>query len=61
MLQDEQALVYNDMSVNENLSVSIGFKLMQQERCNIFYNMSRADYFYVRRYVPPPSWARAGA
>lgn len=49
--QDEQALMYNDQSSNEALSLSIGFKILQAPECNMFINMSREDYFYVRRFV----------
>jgi hypothetical protein len=49
--QDEQALMYNDQSSNEALSLSIGFKILQAPSCNLFINMSREDYFYVRRCV----------
>lgn len=49
--QDEQALMYNDQSSNEALSLSIGFKILQAPECNMFINMSREDYFYVRRCV----------
>lgn len=49
--QDEQALMYNDQSSNEALSLSIGFKILQAPECNLFINMSREDYFYVRRYA----------
>jgi hypothetical protein len=48
--QDEQALMYNDQSSNEALSLSVGFKILQAPECNLFVNMSREDYFYVRRY-----------
>jgi hypothetical protein len=47
--QDEQALMYNDQSTNEALSLSIGFKILQADECNLFVNMSREDYFYVRK------------
>ena len=47
--QDEQALMSNDESTNEALSLSIGFKILQADECNLFVNMSREDYFYVRR------------
>lgn len=48
-MQDEQALMYNDQSANEALSLSVGFKILQSPYCNLFVNMSREDYFYLRR------------
>lgn len=47
--QDEQALMYNDQSANEALSLSVAFKILQAPLCNLFVNMSREDYFYLRR------------
>lgn len=51
--QDEQALMYNDQSANEHLSLSVGFKILQARECNLFTAMSRDDYFYLRRCVLP--------
>lgn len=50
--QDEQALMYNDQSANEALSLSVGFKILQSPECNLFKKMSREDYFYARKCVP---------
>ena len=47
-----QALMYNDQSANESLSLSIGFKVLQSPHCNLFVNMNRNDYFYLRRCSP---------
>jgi hypothetical protein len=41
--------MYNDQSANEALSLSIGFKILQSPYCNLFANMRRDDYFYLRR------------
>jgi hypothetical protein len=49
--QDEQALMYNDQSANEALSLSVGFKILQSRECNLFKTMSREDYFYARKCV----------
>ena len=55
--QDEQALMYNDQSANEALSLSIGFKILQAHECNLFINMSREDYFYLRKCAAcRPKW-----
>ena len=51
-MQDEQALMYNDQSANEALSLSVGFKILQSPYCNLFVNMSREDYFYLRQCAP---------
>jgi hypothetical protein len=44
--------MYNDQSANEALSLSIGFKILQSPYCNLFANMRRDDYFYLRRCAP---------
>uniref|UniRef100_A0A674HJ72 Phosphodiesterase 4C n=1 Tax=Taeniopygia guttata TaxID=59729 RepID=A0A674HJ72_TAEGU len=35
------ALMYNDASVLENHHLAVGFKLLQEENCDIFQNLSR--------------------
>ncbi|CAN0022916.1 unnamed protein product, partial [Bubo scandiacus] len=37
----ELALMYNDESVLENHHLAVGFKLLQEENCDIFQNLSR--------------------
>ena len=41
--------MYNDQSPNEALSLSIAFKILQTPACNLFVNMSRDDYFCLRK------------
>lgn len=35
----ELALMYNDSSVLENHHLAVGFKLLQEENCDIFQNL----------------------
>ncbi|NWY93662.1 PDE4D phosphodiesterase, partial [Agelaius phoeniceus] len=37
----ELALLYNDESVLENHHLAVGFKLLQEQDCDIFQNLSR--------------------
>ncbi|NXJ73039.1 PDE4A phosphodiesterase, partial [Rostratula benghalensis] len=37
----ELALMYNDESVLENHHLAVGFKLLQEDNCDIFQNLSR--------------------
>lgn len=45
----ELALMYNDESVLENHSLAVGFKLLQDENCNIFVNLSKKQRQTVRK------------
>ncbi|XP_064171249.1 3',5'-cyclic-AMP phosphodiesterase 4C [Anguilla rostrata] len=47
----ELALMYNDESVLENHHLAIGFKLLQQENCDIFKNLSKRQRQSLRRMV----------
>lgn len=38
----ELALMYNDSSVLENHHLAVGFKLLQEENCDIFQNLTKS-------------------
>ncbi|NXU49769.1 PDE4D phosphodiesterase, partial [Turnix velox] len=37
----ELALMYNDASVLENHHLAVGFKLLQEDNCDIFQNLTK--------------------
>jgi cAMP-specific phosphodiesterase 4 len=45
----ELALMYNDISVLENHHLSTGFKLLRQDGCNIFENLTKDDWQKLRK------------
>ncbi|XP_030640092.1 cAMP-specific 3',5'-cyclic phosphodiesterase 4D [Chanos chanos] len=45
----ELALMYNDASVLENHHLAVGFKLLQEENCDIFQNLSRKQRQSLRK------------
>ncbi|XP_069783991.1 3',5'-cyclic-AMP phosphodiesterase 4C-like isoform X3 [Narcine bancroftii] len=45
----ELALMYNDVSVLENHHLAVGFKLLQQENCNIFQNLCKKEFQSLRK------------
>uniref|UniRef100_UPI00398F5079 3',5'-cyclic-AMP phosphodiesterase 4C-like isoform X2 n=1 Tax=Pristiophorus japonicus TaxID=55135 RepID=UPI00398F5079 len=45
------ALMYNDTSVLENHHLAVGFKLLQEENCNIFQNLSKKQFHNFRKMV----------
>nr|XP_020636712.1 cAMP-specific 3',5'-cyclic phosphodiesterase 4C isoform X3 [Pogona vitticeps] len=47
----ELALMYNDASVLENHHLAVGFKLLQEENCNIFRNLSKKQRQMLRKMV----------
>ncbi|KAK0141684.1 cAMP-specific 3',5'-cyclic phosphodiesterase 4B [Merluccius polli] len=47
----ELALMYNDESVLENHHLAVGFKLLQEENCDIFQNLSKKQKQSLRRMV----------
>ena len=47
----ELALMYNDVSVLENHHLSTAFKLLRQDGCNIFENLSKDDFQKLRKLV----------
>ena len=47
----ELALMYNDESVLENHHLAVGFKLLQEENCDIFQNLSRKQRQSLRKMV----------
>ncbi|XP_064416954.1 3',5'-cyclic-AMP phosphodiesterase 4A isoform X2 [Latimeria chalumnae] len=47
----ELALMYNDESVLENHHLAVGFKLLQEENCDIFQNLSKRQRQTLRRMV----------
>ncbi|KAL2090203.1 hypothetical protein ACEWY4_014891 [Coilia grayii] len=47
----ELALMYNDASVLENHHLAVGFKLLQEENCDIFQNLSRKQGLSMRKMV----------
>ncbi|KAG1677360.1 hypothetical protein FOA52_010739 [Chlamydomonas sp. UWO 241] len=47
----EEAMLYNDMSVNEHGHISLGFRLLHKPENNFLCSMTDADYRVVRRLV----------
>ncbi|XP_047666517.1 cAMP-specific 3',5'-cyclic phosphodiesterase 4D isoform X1 [Tachysurus fulvidraco] len=47
----ELALMYNDTSVLENHHLAVGFKLLQEENCDIFQNLSKKQRLSLRTMV----------
>ncbi|KAM3866307.1 3',5'-cyclic-AMP phosphodiesterase 4C [Diretmus argenteus] len=47
----ELALMYNDSSVLENHHLAVGFKLLQEENCDIFQNLSKKQGQSLRKMV----------
>lgn len=61
----ELALMYNDESVLENHHLAVGFKLLQEEHCDIFQNLTKKQRQTLRKMVIdmvrnyPPNFAMA--
>ncbi|XP_067370478.1 3',5'-cyclic-AMP phosphodiesterase 4C-like isoform X4 [Channa argus] len=47
----ELALMYNDSSVLENHHLAVGFKLLQEDNCDIFQNLSKKQKDSLRKMV----------
>ncbi|XP_027883374.1 cAMP-specific 3',5'-cyclic phosphodiesterase 4C isoform X3 [Xiphophorus couchianus] len=47
----ELALMYNDSSVLENHHLAVGFKLLQEENCDIFQNLGKKQKDSLRKMV----------
>uniref|UniRef100_H3CXV9 Phosphodiesterase n=1 Tax=Tetraodon nigroviridis TaxID=99883 RepID=H3CXV9_TETNG len=47
----ELALMYNDASVLENHHLAVGFKLLQEENCDIFQNLGKKQKESLRKMV----------
>ncbi|XP_053558922.1 cAMP-specific 3',5'-cyclic phosphodiesterase 4C isoform X3 [Bombina bombina] len=47
----ELALMYNDASVLENHHLAVGFKLLQEENCDIFQNLTKKQRQHLRKMV----------
>ncbi|XP_041697523.1 cAMP-specific 3',5'-cyclic phosphodiesterase 4B isoform X2 [Coregonus clupeaformis] len=47
----ELALMYNDESVLENHHLAVGFKLLQEDNCDIFQNLTKKQRQSLRRMV----------
>lgn len=47
----ELALMYNDESVLENHHLAVGFKLLHEENCDIFQNLSKRQRQSLRKLV----------
>ncbi|XP_057712412.1 cAMP-specific 3',5'-cyclic phosphodiesterase 4C isoform X2 [Corythoichthys intestinalis] len=47
----ELALMYNDSSVLENHHLAVGFKLLQEDNCDIFQNLSKKQRHSLRKLV----------
>lgn len=47
----ELALMYNDESVLENHHLAVAFKLLQEDNCNIFLNLSDKQRQTLRKMV----------
>ncbi|MEQ2191653.1 cAMP-specific 3',5'-cyclic phosphodiesterase 4D [Xenoophorus captivus] len=51
LVGSELALMYNDSSVLENHHLAVGFKLLQDENCDIFQNLSKKQKDSLRKMV----------
>jgi hypothetical protein len=51
VLGSELALMYNDESVLENHHLAVGFKLVQNEDCDIFANLTKKQRTTLRKMV----------
>lgn len=47
----ELALMYNDSSVLENHHLAVGFKLLQEDNCDMFQNLSKKQRQSLRKMV----------
>lgn len=47
----ELALMYNDSSVLENHHLAVGFKLLQEDNCDIFQNLNKKQRQSLRKMV----------
>ncbi|MGH0180687.1 UNVERIFIED_CONTAM: hypothetical protein FKN15_011563, partial [Acipenser sinensis] len=47
----ELALMYNDSSVLENHHLAVGFKLLHEENCDVFQNLSKKQRQSLRKMV----------
>lgn len=47
----ELALMYNDESVLENHHLAVGFKLLQEDNCDIFQNLGKRQRQSLRKMV----------
>lgn len=47
----ELALMYNDESVLENHHLAVGFKLLHEDNCDIFQNLSKRQRQSLRKLV----------
>lgn len=43
--------MYNDSSVLENHHLAVGFKLLQEENCDIFQNLTKKQRQLLRKMV----------
>lgn len=53
--------MYNDASVLENHHLAVGFKLLQEENCDIFQNLSRKQRQTLRKMVIDMVWGAGPA
>lgn len=51
LADSELALMYNDSSVLENHHLAVGFKLLQEENCDIFQNLTKKQRQSLRKMV----------
>lgn len=51
LADSELALMYNDESVLENHHLAVGFKLLQEDNCDIFQNLTKKQRQSLRKMV----------
>lgn len=56
LADSELALMYNDASVLENHHLAVGFKLLQEENCDIFQNLSKKQRQSLRKMAIDMVW-----
>ena len=48
-MSTDLSITYNDKSILENFHISLTFKILKKDNCNIFNFLSKNEYSYVRK------------